>query len=37
VSLSFLTIEGFWGMMDFMFELLIGYVYAWQIGALEWK
>ena len=37
VSLSFLTNGGFWGMIDFIFELLIGYVYAWQIGALEWK
>ena len=37
VSLSFLNTNGFWGMIDFIFELLVGYIYAWQIGALEWK
>jgi NADH:ubiquinone oxidoreductase subunit 3 (subunit A) len=24
-------------MIDFVFELLIGYIYAWQVGALEWS
>lgn len=27
----------FWGMIDFLVELIIGFVYAWQIGALEWE
>jgi NADH-quinone oxidoreductase subunit A len=37
VSLSFLNVEGFWSMIDFMFELVVGYIYAWEIGALEWE
>jgi NADH-quinone oxidoreductase subunit A len=37
VSLSFLNIGGFWGMFDFIVELLIGFIYAWEIGALEWE
>lgn len=28
---------GFWTMIDFMVELLVGYMYAWKIGALEWE
>ncbi len=36
VSLSFLNINGFLGMIDFILELFIGYIYAWQIGALDW-
>lgn len=27
----------FWGMIDFLVELIIGFVYAWLIGALEWE
>ncbi len=27
---------GFWAMCDFLFELLVGLVYAWKVGALEW-
>ena len=37
VSLSFLNDIGIWSMLDFIIELLIGYIYAWQIGALNWK
>lgn len=37
VSLSFLHIEGYWAMTDFVVELLAGYVYAWQVGALDWE
>jgi NADH-quinone oxidoreductase subunit A len=36
VSYSFLNIEGFWGMFDFLFELLLGFFYVWEIKALEW-
>src|SRR3546814_7559606 len=25
----------FWGMIDFLLELIIGFIYAWLIGALE--
>ena len=28
---------GYFAMLDFLFELVIGYVYAWKIGALEWE
>jgi len=37
VSLSFIGIDSLWGMVDFVLELLIGFVYAWQIGALDWE
>lgn len=37
VSLSFLNIDGFFVMIDFLLELLVGYIYAWEIGALEWE
>jgi NADH-quinone oxidoreductase subunit A len=32
--------QGSWGyfaMRDFLFELVVGYLYAWKIGALEWE
>jgi NADH-quinone oxidoreductase subunit A len=37
VSLSFLNFEGLWGMVDFVVELLTGYLYAWEAGALDWE
>jgi len=37
VSFSFLNAEGFWGMLDFIIELLIGFIYAWEAGALNWE
>jgi len=37
VSLSFLNIEGLWGMFDFVIELLAGLIYAWEAGALDWE
>jgi len=37
VSYSFLGIDGFWAMLDFIIELLIGFIYAWKAGALEWE
>lgn len=36
VSLSFLNLDGFYGMIDFIVELLVGYYYAWKVGALDW-
>jgi len=36
VSLSFLSSEGYWGMIDFIVELFVGYYYAREVGALEW-
>ena len=35
-----LSEQGAWGyytMLDFLFELVVGYVYAWKMGALEWE
>lgn len=37
VSLSFLNSDGFWGMLDFIVELLFGFIYAWLVGALDWE
>jgi NADH-quinone oxidoreductase subunit A len=36
VSFMELTSSGFWGGIDFLVELCLGFVYAWKIGALEW-
>jgi len=36
ISLSFLNVEGIWSMIDFIVELLAGYWYAWESGALDW-
>jgi len=37
VSLSFLNSSGIWSMVDFLVELLIGFIYAWIVGALNWE
>ena len=37
VSLSFLNSSGFWSMVDFLVELLVGFFYAWEVGALNWE
>jgi len=36
-SLSFLNDTGFFCMLDFVVELAVGYVYAWEVGALNWE
>lgn len=36
VSFSFLSINAFWGMFDFVVELFIGYIYALEAGAIDW-
>lgn len=36
ISLSNLDILGFWSMIDFIFELGVGFVYVWQMNVLEW-
>jgi NADH-quinone oxidoreductase subunit A len=28
---------GYYAMLDFLFELVVGYFYAWKVGALEWE
>lgn len=37
VSLGCLNIDGIWIMIDFIIELLVGYIYAWEVGALNWE
>jgi NADH-quinone oxidoreductase subunit A len=37
VSFSIIDSYGFFLMIDFLIELLIGYIYAWEIGALDWN
>jgi NADH-quinone oxidoreductase subunit A len=37
VSFSFLSLDGFFGMVDFIIELLAGLIYAWRVGALNWE
>ena len=37
VSLHWGGEAAWWAMMEFLFELTIGLVYAWKIGALEWE
>lgn len=36
VSLSAMNGEGIWAMLDFIIELLAGYYYVWEVGALDW-
>jgi NADH-quinone oxidoreductase subunit A len=35
--LSTLESTGYWFMVDFLIELVVGFIYAWRIGALEWE
>lgn len=37
ISLSKLTLLGFWSMIDFLFELGIGFFYVWYVNALDWE
>lgn len=37
VSMGEQTSFGYRTMRDFVRELVVGYVYAWKIGALEWE
>lgn len=36
VSFSYLNVGGFWSMFDFILELIFGFFYAWEVGALDW-
>jgi len=36
VSFSYLNLNSFWGMFDFVIELFVGYVYAYEAGAMDW-
>jgi NADH-quinone oxidoreductase subunit A len=37
VSISKLNLLGFWSMIDFLFELGIGFFYVWYVNALNWE
>lgn len=37
ISISKLTLLGFWSMIDFIFELGIGIFYIYYVDALQWK
>lgn len=37
ISLSYMNSTAFWAMGDFIVELMVGYIYAWRIGALNWN
>ena len=37
VTISQLNVLGFWSMIDFIIELVVGYIYIWYVGALEWE
>jgi len=37
ISLSCLGFFGHWLMLEFIFELTLGYIYAWNIGVLDHK
>lgn len=36
VTISKLSLLGFWSMMEFIFELGIGFFYVWYLKALDW-
>ena len=36
ITLSQLNLLGFWSMIDFLLELGIGFIYVWQMHALDW-
>ena len=37
VSVAKLDLLGFWSMIDFLFELGIGFFYVWYVKALDWE
>jgi NADH-quinone oxidoreductase subunit A len=37
VSISKLNLLGFWSMIDFLFELGVGFFYVWYVRALNWR
>ena len=37
VALDDISMAGFWSMMVFIAELVVGFIYAWRKGALEWE
>lgn len=37
LSLRHIGAIGFWGMIIFLLVLIVGFIYEWKKGALEWK
>jgi NADH-quinone oxidoreductase subunit A len=37
ISLPYAGSMGFWSMSDFILELVVGYLYVWRVGALNWN
>jgi len=37
LHISFFSQSSFFIMLDFIFELILGLIYAWIVGALEWE
>lgn len=37
LNISFFSQSSFFVMLDFIFELIFGFIYAWIVGALEWE
>jgi NADH-quinone oxidoreductase subunit A len=37
ISLAKLDLLSFWSMIDFLFELCIGFFYVWYVKALDWE
>ena len=37
ISIAKLDFLGFWSMIDFLFELGIGFFYVWYVKALDWE
>ncbi len=37
VSLGHIGLLGFWSMMGFLAVLTIGFIYEWNMGALDWE
>ena len=37
VSIAKLDLLGFWSMIDFLFELGVGFFYVWYVRALDWE
>jgi len=37
ISLTEINGLGFWSMIDFIVELVVGLIYIWQVGVLDWS
>lgn len=37
IALGDIGVYGYWSMMAFLFVLLIGFIYEWKKGALDWR